>query len=277
MKTPGTRAKRAGHGASGPDDLTCIRRIEYEYLSHGWWVSLRRRGMRIVKRFSDGVWGGKAQALAAAKDYRNALIREIPPLSKLERLNLKRKDNRSGVSGVQRTAKKNVFYWSASLKLPDGRALRKYFSEKKYGAQRARELAIEERKRMLEQIDGEQSYVPAHGERYEAELKRPPRHPHPRPARLLIRVARRTRLGKPVLYTLVSDGVRAKRKVLSEMAHGERAACQLALYTALSWARDLGGEEAARLFEAAHVRDFARLPEAGVRFVVPLTSPAKAP
>ena len=150
---------------------------------------------------------------------------------------------------------------AGTLKLPNGQDLRKYFSEKKYGAQRARELAIEARKRMLEQIDGEQSYVRAHGERYEAELKRPPRRPHPRPARLIIRVARRTRLGKPVLYTLVSDGVRAKRKVLSEMAHGERAACQLALYTALSWARDLGGGRGGAAFRSspcARLRALAR-------------------
>lgn len=270
MKTPGTRAKRAGHAASGLDDLTCIQRLEYEYQSHGWRVALQRRGMRIVKQFSDGVWGGKAQALVAAKNYRDALIREIPPLSKLEYANFKRKNNRSGIAGVCRVVDGNTPIWVASLQLPDGRKLQKSFSEIKHGAQHARELAIEARQKMLRRIKGEQSFVPVHGETFEAELKRPPPRTRPRPARLTISVARYPRQGKPTLYIRASNGARVKAKSLDELFHGERAACQLALNTALLWVGTLAGEEAARLFKQAHVRNFARLPEAGVRIVVPM-------
>ena len=270
MKTPGTGAKRAGHGASGLDDLTCIQRLEYESQCYGWRVALRRRGMRIVKQFSDGVWGGKAQALAAAKDYRDALIREIPPLSKLEYANFKRKNNSSGIVGVHRVISGDTFIWMARLRLPGGRNLQKSFSENKHGTQHARELAIEARQKMLRRIKGEQSFVPVHGETFEAVLKRPPPRTRPRPARLTISVARYSRQGKPALYIRASDGARVKRKSLEEFFHGERAACKLALNTALLWAGTLGGEEAARLFKQAHVRNFARLPEAGVRFVVPM-------
>jgi hypothetical protein len=49
------------------------------------------------------VYGGKRNALEAAKAYRNRLISKVQALTRQERCSIMKKNNRSGLSGVTRS------------------------------------------------------------------------------------------------------------------------------------------------------------------------------
>ena len=42
--------------------------------THGWLVTIQRRGVIYRKHFSDGVHGGKTKSFGAAKQYRDDII-----------------------------------------------------------------------------------------------------------------------------------------------------------------------------------------------------------
>ncbi len=80
-----------------------ISRVDNETSrTHGWLVTIQRRGVIYRKHFSDGVFGGKQRSFAAAKEYRDQIIAAHPPLSMQEYSNIVKKNNRSGVVGVCR-------------------------------------------------------------------------------------------------------------------------------------------------------------------------------
>lgn len=79
-----------------------------------------------------------------------------------------RSDNTSGVTGVQRAAKEVqgvVYeYWVATWNTLDGKSKRKRFSLLKYGEEKAKELAIQHRKLMIEALNAEGAgYSEHHG------------------------------------------------------------------------------------------------------------------
>jgi hypothetical protein len=141
-----------------------ISRVDNETSrTHGWLVTIQRRGVIYRKHFSDGVFGGKPRSFAAAKAYRDEIIAAHPPLSMQEYSNIVKKNNRSGVVGVCRYCasetrdlpeEKQRWFWVASWPLPDGRRKRVKFSVKKYGEDGAFRMAMDARSTALGKLVG---------------------------------------------------------------------------------------------------------------------------
>jgi len=141
-----------------------ISRVDNEASrTHGWLVTIQRRGVIYRKHFSDGVFGGKRKAFAQAKAYRDEVIAAHPPLSMQEYSSIRKKNNRSGVVGVCRYCAsetrdlpedKQRWFWVASWPLPDGRRKRVKFSVKKYGEDGAFQRALDARNDALRKLDG---------------------------------------------------------------------------------------------------------------------------
>ncbi|MDY0013192.1 MAG: AP2 domain-containing protein [Rhodocyclaceae bacterium] len=132
--------------------------------THGWLVTIQRRGVIYRKHFSDGVLGGKAKSFAAAKAYRDEVVAQHPPLSMQEYSSIVKRNNRSGVVGVCRYCatetrdlpeEKQRWFWVASWPLPDGRRKRVKFSIKKFGDQGAFDLALQARSDALKKLHGD--------------------------------------------------------------------------------------------------------------------------
>ncbi len=128
--------------------------------THSWLVTVQRRGRIYHRHFTDGIYGGKRKALDEAKAYRDSLIAHLPPFTRLERCNIKRKNNRSGISGVTRIDGVTVSrgrsyhrrYWLAQWPIGNGKAQMKKFSIKQYGEQGAFRLAVRARREALKSL-----------------------------------------------------------------------------------------------------------------------------
>ena len=141
-----------------------ISRIDSDrFRTHAWRVKLVRRGEIHVKNFSDKRWGSKRKALAQAKAYRDELLLKHPPLSRKEFCTTLRSNNRSGITGVYRYAKsftlkngqvKQNWYWEATWPIGNSQQSHIAFSVNEHGERKARRLAIEARRKALENIDG---------------------------------------------------------------------------------------------------------------------------
>lgn len=140
--------------------------------THGWLVTIQRRGVIYRKHFSDGVHGGKAKAFAAAKAYRDEVVANYPPLSMQEYSSIVKSNNRSGVVGVCRYCasetrdlpeEKQRWFWVASWPLADGRRKRVKFSINKYGEDGAFEMALNARNDALAKLAG--AFDPGAGRR----------------------------------------------------------------------------------------------------------------
>lgn len=142
-----------------------ISRVDNEASrTHGWLVTIQRRGVIHRKHFSDGVFGGKQKAFAAAKQFRDEIIAKHPPFSLREYSSIVKKNNRSGVVGVCRYCAsetrdmpedKQRWFWVASWPLPSGKRKRVKFSVNKYGEDGAFKMALKARKDALKRLDGE--------------------------------------------------------------------------------------------------------------------------
>ncbi len=131
--------------------------------THGWLVTIQRRGVIYRKHFSDGTLGGKRKAFAAAREYRDEVMAKHPPLSMQEYSSIVKKNNRSGVVGVCRYCAsetrdlpedKQRWFWVASWPLPDGKRKRVKFSVKKYGDDGAFQRALAARNEAIEKLNG---------------------------------------------------------------------------------------------------------------------------
>lgn len=131
--------------------------------SHGWRVSLRRHGKRLVENFPDKKHGGRQRALKLAQKYRDELLRKFPPISRKEVCLIKRSNNQSGISGVCTYAKgyklrdgsyRETWYWEASWPGANGKKVSVNFSVNKYGEELARSMAIRARKLGLDGVKG---------------------------------------------------------------------------------------------------------------------------
>ncbi|QQR79233.1 MAG: AP2 domain-containing protein [Candidatus Moraniibacteriota bacterium] len=132
--------------------------------THGWLVTIQRRGEIYRMLFSDKKQGGKKKALTVAKAFRDAIIAEYPLFSKQEHANLKKRSNQSGIVGVCRVVafetktlppEKQRWNWVAAWPLPDGRRKRVKFSVQKFGEEQARALAIRAREEGLKALEGD--------------------------------------------------------------------------------------------------------------------------
>jgi hypothetical protein len=125
--------------------------------THSWLVTVQRRNCVFNRHFTDGVYGGKAKALAAARAYRASLLQRLPALTKREFCAITKKNNTSGISGVSRheapgrtpTSPRQVF-WLAQWPIGKRRAKKRKFSVKKYGEDGAFRRAIAARRRALD-------------------------------------------------------------------------------------------------------------------------------
>lgn len=132
--------------------------------THAWIVRVQRRNRIHQRYFSDSVHGGKRQALATAKAYRETLLRTLPELTRPEVCTIRKKNNRSGVSGVSRheapgrtpTSPRHLF-WLAQWPIGGGRAKQRKFSIKRYGERGAYLRAIRARRAALRDLR-EKSY-----------------------------------------------------------------------------------------------------------------------
>ena len=141
-----------------------ISRIDNDrYHTHAWRVSLRRRGRVYVKNFADKKCGGKLQALAQAKTYRDSLVQQHPPLSRQEFCSVLRSNNKTGITGVYYYAKsftrKNgeivrSWYWEGTWPIGKSRQAHQAFSVNEHGEALARKLAVRTRNRALTALDG---------------------------------------------------------------------------------------------------------------------------
>jgi len=114
-----------------------ISRIDSNH-THGWFVRIYRDGRTVSKFFSDGVHGGKQQALDRAQKYKEDYEREHPPSSASRRVRTKpQKNNKTGFAGISETYDR------------PGVARTKAFHFSKYGG---REAAIAFRKQKEAEI-----------------------------------------------------------------------------------------------------------------------------
>ncbi|MBI5568591.1 MAG: AP2 domain-containing protein [Desulfomonile tiedjei] len=127
---------------------------------HVWVVVVTRKGESIVKRFSDGTYGGKRKALEAAVEYRDALLAQDEPFDHQIWIRTRlRKNNKSGIPGVHRyeirdnSGNGNVReYWIATWTNEHGVTRQRKFSIARYGEEEAKLLAIAERDYQLRRV-----------------------------------------------------------------------------------------------------------------------------
>jgi hypothetical protein len=140
-----------------------ITRVDHERSrTHAWRVTIQRQGKVHVGHFSDGVYGGKQKALAAAKRYRDDLLAKHPPLSRKDYCSILRRNNRSGLAGVSYHAEVietghgpvERRFWIARLPLEPWRTKLVKFSVAKYGAEEAFRRAVKARLDALQGISG---------------------------------------------------------------------------------------------------------------------------
>jgi len=126
---------------------------------HGWVVTLQRKGAILVKRFSDGVYGGKREALKAAVKHRDSFLALDRPIDHQIWIRTRlRKNNRSGIPGVVRyevkndNAEKVRTYWIAAWTDEHGATRQRKFPVARYGEEHAKELAIAEREYQINRV-----------------------------------------------------------------------------------------------------------------------------
>ena len=138
-----------------------IRRVDHEASStHCWRVTVQRRTRIFVRDFSDGRHGGRRPALQAAQVYRDALVKVYPPLSMAAYCAIRKKNNRSGISGLTRVDTWKLYkgrrfrrlYWDAQWPIGDGKAQHKKFSITKYGEHGAYRRAFTARNTALKAL-----------------------------------------------------------------------------------------------------------------------------
>ena len=99
-----------------------IRRVDHAASSTPCWrVTVQRRTRIFVRDFRDGRQGGRQAAFQAARLDRDALVNAHPPFSKPAYCAIRKKNNRSGISGLMRVDRWDVqngrrsrrLYWEA--------------------------------------------------------------------------------------------------------------------------------------------------------------------
>ena len=104
--------------------------------AHGWFVRVVHDGVTHAKLFSDGKYGGREKALAAAVRWRNKTEREIGK-PRTERTVIARKPG----TGVRRTMKDGRPVYQVTWSPRPNKINRTTFSVALYGERGARDLA----------------------------------------------------------------------------------------------------------------------------------------
>lgn len=134
-----------------------ITRIEnYKRRADGWWVRLQRNGVKYSAFFKDSDYASKWVALNVARNYFLKLSREHPR-SRKDYAERKTSRSRSGIVGVRKVVKERkgheYEFWIATWSPKMGANQKcKAFSIDRYGKREAKRLAIEARKKGLEEM-----------------------------------------------------------------------------------------------------------------------------
>ena len=136
---------------SRPSSTPGICRIDQpEKHNHGFFVRVQRRGKIHSAFFTDFKHGGRAQALAAAQRHHRKLLKRFKPMTRRRWAELLRRKGSSGVVGVQRLVDRRFeqprTVWKATWSPKPYVVRRKEFSVRKFGARKARRLAIRARR-----------------------------------------------------------------------------------------------------------------------------------
>ena len=147
-----------------PKEMYGISRIDCErYNSHAWRVSLSRQGKRYVKNFPDKKCGGKKKALCKATKFRDQFMLKYPPITRREFCNTKRRNNKTGITGVYKYRKtyqlkdgtiKESWYWEANWPDSMGESICKSFAINRFGEDLAKQMAITAREEGLQTVEG---------------------------------------------------------------------------------------------------------------------------
>ena len=138
-----------------------ISRIDRETTGGGFLVRVMRKGKRATQLFSDLDHGGKRNALAAAKAYRDDLEKKMRGYTAKQLSQKERTNNTSGTVGVRKVyetdyrwkSKPTYGYWVAQWSPKKGVRKTKRFSIEKYGEKEAYRLAVQARKRGVASMD----------------------------------------------------------------------------------------------------------------------------
>lgn len=122
-----------------------------------WRVMISRQGVKVSPRnFADIKYGGVKRSLQAAKKHRDDVLKLFPPMSKIDLCKKIRNTNTSGIAGVHRRERSQVYaYWEARTQLPGGVILTKKFSVGVYGEEGAKAKALAERQKQLANVEGQ--------------------------------------------------------------------------------------------------------------------------
>ena len=127
--------------------------------NHGYFVRLQRQGKIHSAFFSDKQYGGRKNALLAARLHILKLRKKFGhPVRRSRRwwAEIPRRKNRSGIVGVHpatlRREGRVLKYWMATWSPEPYKAVRRLFSLSKHGKRRARSLAIRARREGLRKM-----------------------------------------------------------------------------------------------------------------------------
>lgn len=150
------------------DSMKGISRIDSKG-THGWYVRVYKNGKTYSKLYSDSKYNGKERALKFAQKARELALETISkiPDKPIRRLVTRDKRNKSGVVGVSKTQKtlksgKVNSYYQVTWSPQPGKIKNRQWSVRKYGEERAFELAKNFRDEVM---------LSVYGKRYEEYLK----------------------------------------------------------------------------------------------------------
>ena len=130
--------------------------------THCWIVRIQRRQKVWRRSFSDGIHGGKTNALRAARAFRDEVLSLHQPMTRAEYANIRRRNNQSGVPGVCHHVASTISsgrpaartYWIAFWTTPDGKPVRRKFSIRKFGDEGAFKHAKASRRQGVAALNG---------------------------------------------------------------------------------------------------------------------------
>ena len=121
--------------------------------NHGYFVRLQRRGKIHSAFFTDQMHGGRKRALAAAQKHYGKLLAKLGPPIRMRRrwwAEMRRRKGSSSIVGVQKMVVRRKGevrkYWRAVWSPKPHVVRRKQFSVRKFGAKKAKQLAIHARR-----------------------------------------------------------------------------------------------------------------------------------
>jgi hypothetical protein len=135
-----------------------ITRVDTSGLA-GYVVRMVRKGKRWQKYFGDRKYGGKAKSLAAAKTYRDDLLKKNKSYSRKQLAQMTDHRNKSGIAGVRRAAEtepggNHVYHsWVAQWSPKPGVRKTKRFSIEKYGEEQAYKMAVKARNKGVREME----------------------------------------------------------------------------------------------------------------------------